>query len=130
MSAALQVHYSRATRDLSCCLIPREMIGIHIPQPQVQKRKAGESNECYAKCAPCGLLVMTLIYRERISPVFRPVNRGWQGKALCLFRGDFVQSAKIRFNPLLSVFGILFVRGKQAMCQRIWDIQYRACNLE
>lgn len=53
---------------------------------------------------------MTLIYRESISPVLRPVDRRWQGKALYLFRGDFVQSAKIYFNPLLlSVFGILFV---------------------
>ena len=59
---------------------------------------------------------MTLIYRESISPVLRPVDRGWQGNALCLFRGDFVQSAKIYFNPLLRVFGILFVQGKQAMC--------------
>ncbi len=49
---------------------------------------------------------MTLIYRESISPVLRPVDRGWQGKALCLVRGDFAQSAKIYFNPLLSVFGI------------------------
>ena len=53
---------------------------------------------------------MTLIYRERISPVLRPVNQGWQGKALCLFLGDIIQSAKISFNLLLSVLGILFIK--------------------